>query len=88
MSEGVISGKIVDSTTLSSTFPNSVPREISAGRTPSNFSLIMPFSKDREQWLRTKAVDTRSGKRYSITGKEMLAIETDADTVVTATLQR
>jgi hypothetical protein len=29
MSEGVISGKVVDCTTLSSTFPNSVPHEIS-----------------------------------------------------------
>ena len=31
-----------------------------------NFSLIMPFSKDRDRWLTTKAFDTHSGKQYSI----------------------
>lgn len=30
-------------------------------------SLIMPFSKHRELWLGTKAIDTQTGKRYSIT---------------------
>jgi len=44
-------------------FPGLYP----AGKKPSNFSLIMPFSKDREQWLNKKAVDTHSGKRYPIT---------------------
>jgi len=44
-------------------FPSLYP----AGKKPSNFSLIMPFSKDREQWLNTKAVDTHGGKRYSVT---------------------
>jgi hypothetical protein len=43
-------------------FPNLYP----AGKDPSNFSLIMPFSKDREEWLKTKAIDTHSGKQYSI----------------------
>jgi hypothetical protein len=28
--------------------------------------LIMPFSKDRDRWLETKAFDTHSGKQYSI----------------------
>jgi hypothetical protein len=27
----------------------------------------MPFSKHRDQWLNTKAIDTHSGKQYSIT---------------------
>src|SRR6266849_4331163 len=38
-----------------------------AGKDPSNFSLIMPFSTHREQWLNTKAIDTHSGKQYAIT---------------------
>jgi hypothetical protein len=37
-----------------------------AGKDPSNFSLIMPFSKDRHHWLDTKALDTHSGKEYAI----------------------
>lgn len=37
-----------------------------AGKDPSNFSLIMPFSKHRERWLKTKAIDTHSGKKYAI----------------------
>jgi hypothetical protein len=37
-----------------------------AGKDPSNFGLIMPFSKRREDWLNTKATDTHSGKQYSI----------------------
>jgi hypothetical protein len=37
-----------------------------AKHTPNNFSLIIPFSKHREDWLRTKAVDVYSGKEYSI----------------------
>jgi uncharacterized protein (DUF2147 family) len=32
----------------------------------ANFSLIMPFSKHREEWASTKAIDTRTGKRYRI----------------------
>jgi hypothetical protein len=44
-------------------FPSLYP----AGKNPSNFSLIMPFSKNRDQWLNTKALDTHSGKRYPIT---------------------
>jgi hypothetical protein len=44
-------------------FPSLYPE----GKEPSNFSLIMPFSKNRDQWLKTKAVDTHSGKRYPIT---------------------
>jgi hypothetical protein len=43
-------------------FPSLYP----AGKDPSNFSLIMPFSKQRDQWLNTKAMDTRSGEQYSI----------------------
>jgi len=43
-------------------FPNLYP----AGKDPSNFGLIMPFSKHREEWLKTKAIETHSGKRYSI----------------------
>jgi hypothetical protein len=31
-----------------------------------NFSLIMPFSKRREEWASTKAIDTRTGKKYGI----------------------
>ena len=37
-----------------------------AGKDPSNFGLIMPFSKRRDEWLNTKATDTHSGKQYSI----------------------
>ncbi len=44
-------------------FPSLYPE----GKKPSNFSLIMPFSKNRDLWLETKAVDTHSGKRYPIT---------------------
>src|SRR6266851_9236716 len=44
-------------------FPSLYP----LGKDPSNFSLIMPFSKHRDQWLNTKAIDTYSGKQYSIT---------------------
>jgi hypothetical protein len=36
------------------------------GKGPSNFSLIMPFSKHREGWLTTKAFDTHSRERHSI----------------------
>ena len=43
-------------------FPSLYP----VGKDPSNFGLIMPFSKHREQWLNTKANDTHSGKPYSI----------------------
>jgi hypothetical protein len=43
-------------------FPNLYP----AGKDQSNFGLIMPFSKHREEWLKTKATDTHSGKQYSI----------------------
>jgi len=34
---------------------------------PSNFSLIMPFSKHRDQWLNTKAFDTHTDQSYSLT---------------------
>jgi len=44
-------------------FPSLYPE----GKNPSNFSLIMPFSKNRDQCLNTKALDTHSGKRYPIT---------------------
>jgi hypothetical protein len=44
-------------------FPCSYP----AGKSPSNFSLIMPFSKRRDQWLRAKAIDVHSGEQYPIT---------------------
>ena len=44
-------------------FPCSYP----TGKAPSNFSLIMPFSKHRNQWLCTKAIDVHSGKQYPIT---------------------
>jgi hypothetical protein len=37
-----------------------------AGKDPSNFGLIMPFSKHRDRWLNMKATDTHSGKEYSI----------------------
>jgi hypothetical protein len=43
-------------------FPSLYP----PGKDPSNFGLIMPFSKHREQWLNTKAIDTHSGEQYSI----------------------
>jgi hypothetical protein len=43
-------------------FPNLYP----AGKDPSSFGLIMPFSKHRSEWLNTKATDTHSGKQYSI----------------------
>jgi hypothetical protein len=43
-------------------FPNLYP----AGKDSSNFGLIMPFSKHRSKWLKTKATDTHSGKQYSI----------------------
>ena len=43
-------------------FPSLSPH----GKDPSNFGLIMPFSKDRDQWLNTEAIDTHSGKQYSI----------------------
>ena len=43
-------------------FPNLYP----AGKDPSNFGLIMPFSKHRSEWLKTKARDTHSGEQYSI----------------------
>jgi hypothetical protein len=44
-------------------FPNLYP----AGKNPSNFGLIMPFSKNRDQWLQTKALDTRTAQSYPIT---------------------
>lgn len=43
-------------------FPSLYP----PGKDPSNFGLIMPFSKHRDQWLNTKAIDTHSGEQYSI----------------------
>jgi hypothetical protein len=43
-------------------FPSLYP----AGKDSSNFSLIMPFSKHRDEWLNTQATDTHSGKRHSI----------------------
>ncbi len=43
-------------------FPSLYP----AGKDSSNFSLIMPFSKHRNAWLKTQAIDTHSGKRHSI----------------------
>jgi hypothetical protein len=43
-------------------FPNLYP----AGKDQSDFGLITPFSKHRAEWLKTKAIDTHSGKRYSI----------------------
>ncbi len=43
-------------------FPTLYP----AGKDSSNFSLIMPFSKHRNEWLNTRATDTHSGKRHSI----------------------
>jgi hypothetical protein len=43
-------------------FPSLYP----AGKDPSNFGLIMPFSKHRGRWLATKAFDTHSGKPHPI----------------------
>lgn len=43
-------------------FPTLYP----AGKDSSNFSLIMPFSKQRNEWLNTRATDTHSGKRHPI----------------------
>jgi hypothetical protein len=43
-------------------FPNLYP----AGKDASSFGLMMPFSKHREEWLKTKATDTHSGKQFSI----------------------
>jgi hypothetical protein len=43
-------------------FPSLYP----PGKSPSNFSLIMPFSKHRDRWLQTNAVDTHSGIQYPI----------------------
>jgi len=43
-------------------FPNLYP----PGKDQSNFGLIMPFAKDRDHWLNTKAIDTHSGKEYAI----------------------
>jgi hypothetical protein len=43
-------------------FPNLYP----PGLDPSNFGLIMPFSKHRSEWLKTKETDTHRGKQYSI----------------------
>ena len=43
-------------------FPNLYP----PGKHPSSFGLIMPFSKHRSEWLKTKATDTHSGKQYDI----------------------
>jgi len=43
-------------------FPNLYP----TGKNPSNFSLIMPFSKHRDRWLGTNAIDTHTGEEYSI----------------------
>jgi len=38
-------------------FPGLYPK----GKAPSNFNVILPFSKDRAQWLKTKAIGTHSG---------------------------
>jgi hypothetical protein len=43
-------------------FPSLYP----PGKDSSNFSLVMPFSKHRDDWLKTKANDTHSGEQYSI----------------------
>ena len=43
-------------------FPSLYP----PGKNPSNYGLIMPFSKHREEWLNTKATDTHSGQQSSI----------------------
>ncbi len=36
------------------------------GKDQSNFSLIKPFSKHRDRWLDTKAIDVHSEEEYSI----------------------
>jgi hypothetical protein len=43
-------------------FPNLYP----AGKDASNFGILMPFSKKREEWINTKATDVHTGKQYSI----------------------
>jgi hypothetical protein len=43
-------------------FPNLYP----PGKDASNFGLIMPLTKKRDEWLKTKATDTHTGKQYSI----------------------
>jgi hypothetical protein len=43
-------------------FPNLYP----TGKDPSNIGLIMPFSKHRSEWLKTKATDTHSEKQYPV----------------------
>ena len=43
-------------------FPTLYP----TGKDQSNFSLVIPFSKNREKWLDTKARDTHTGQQYSI----------------------
>ncbi len=44
-------------------FPSSYP----TGKTPSNFSLMMPFSTHRDRWLRAEAIEVHSGEQYPIT---------------------
>jgi hypothetical protein len=51
------------------------PKLYPAGKDPSNFGLVMPFSKHRDQWLNSSAWDTHSGEEYSI---RLLATEADA----------
>lgn len=55
-------------------FPNLFP----PGRDPSNFGLVLPFSKHRDRWLYSNAWDTHSGEEYSI---RLLGTETDAGRV-------
>lgn len=43
-------------------FPNLYP----PGKDASNFGVLMPFSKRREEWITTKATDVHTGKQYSI----------------------
>jgi hypothetical protein len=43
------------------------PEKVVEFTTGLRFLLILPFSKNRDQWLKTKAVDTHGGKRYPIT---------------------
>jgi hypothetical protein len=43
-------------------FPNLYP----PGKEASNFGLVMPFSKHRDQWLYSSAWDAHSGEEYSI----------------------
>ena len=38
-----------------------------SGKDQSNFSLILPFSVHRDQWLSTRAFDIHTGKQYFIT---------------------